>query len=329
MSNPKERLVLDLGKRVFSEDPPLIVRPSLRGDLTGFSTVDDLIGKLSRDRRPAFPYERELALYLLLIASIWPGDRERLLAAARIFSGALNFHISRAQEDAASSASRRYLALRQKLSPSEINSYNENFFVKFGGPQSLLFSPSVEAFHRDLWKRIAELTLIHDFAEYIFKSSILSKRISSATFGYHAIANNIFAREGGYGVAGGPKRKRGQTTAVKTAESVRAKCKSVPATVILSFIMTRWYGVHLFDPAHSQFLITLFRHEGTTSSGLRIAMSIIRDRLLKGRSKLNRSLIKWAGVDSPRYESRHVCTHSVRRNSNGRLRLAKRYSRSQ
>ena len=72
-----------------------IIRPTLPSDLRGFSTVDELIDRLTGDERSAFPYEQELTLYVLLVASLWPNDHERLLAAARIFSGALNFHFSR------------------------------------------------------------------------------------------------------------------------------------------------------------------------------------------------------------------------------------------
>jgi hypothetical protein len=298
MSEPKEgqKLFVDFNKRVFSKNPPIIAVPQLRSDLSGFSTVDELIGRLTRDHRPIFPYEKELVLYLLLIASLWPNDYERLLTAARLFSGALNFHFSRAPKD----MYRRARLLRRKLSRKKINFFNKHFFVRIGGPPSLLFCPSVERFHRDVWERIAELTIILDFTEYIFKSSILSKKICSASFAYHAIANNIFSRKGGYGVAEGPKRKskRGNTTAVTTAESVRAKCKHAPETTILSFIMTRWYPFHFFDPANPNFFLVSFRHN-ESGRWLKVAISMIRDRLLLNMSALNTSITRWALVNSP------------------------------
>jgi hypothetical protein len=87
------KIVINPAERVESKNPPVIFRPKLPSDLAGFSSIDDLIRR-EGDPKTHFPFQRELALYLLLLASLWPGDTNRLLVAARIFSGALNFRVS-------------------------------------------------------------------------------------------------------------------------------------------------------------------------------------------------------------------------------------------
>jgi hypothetical protein len=289
---------INFSKRVFSQEPPIIGRPKLPDDLGGYSTVEELMDKLPSNGVPAFPYERELALYLLLVASLWPKDRERLLTAARIFSGALNFHFSRARGDGTSTSSKKYAVLGRELSSANIDSFNESFFARIGGPLSLLFCPSIEESHRALWKQVGELTMKHDFVEYLFKSSPF-KRISSVTFAYHAIANNIFERKGGYGVAGGPKRKRGEADPVKTAESVRARCKDIPENVILSFIMTRWCCFHWLDPTYPEFLLNLMDSQ-VSSSFIKGSVATIEERVRSNKSTVTTSLARWAPTKTPR-----------------------------
>jgi hypothetical protein len=160
MSNPEESRSHEpeLSKGFSADDPPEIIRPTLPSDLRDFSTVDELIDRLTGGERSAFPYEQELTLYLLLVASLWPNDHERLLAAARIFSGSLNFHFSLWRQtkewlldpSGADSCKDEINWSREE----EINSFNEKFFINIGGLTSLLFSPSVDDFHRDVRKRI-------------------------------------------------------------------------------------------------------------------------------------------------------------------------------
>jgi hypothetical protein len=290
-------LVVDLDKRVFSTSPPMFTRPNLKRDISGFSTVPDLINKLSDNSTEAFPYERELALYLLLVASLWPGDDARLVTAARIFAGALNFHVSNVPPNRVFNEGDSEFVFHKEFQRAKIEVFNDVFFTKIGGPQSLLFSQSLEEFHHDLWKQVADLTMIHDVMEYLIKTSSLSGRLSSLTFAYHAIAHNIFSTEGGYGIPTGQKRRRGKSELVTTMESVRAKCKGVTKNVILSFIMTRWYGIHLLDPANPQFLVRLARQE-ILDSDLRFETSALARQLLAAKSPQNISLIRWARTDA-------------------------------
>ncbi len=269
-------------------------RPTLPDDLSGFSTVEELIDKLIPNRSVAFPFERELALYLLLIASLWPNDHERLLAAARIFSGALNFHLSRVRADS-TARSEEYAVFFRELSERNVKSFNESFFSKIGGPLSLLICPSVNEFYRTLLQQVEDLAMVHDVIEYLVKSSPF-KRIGSATFAYHAIAHNIFARPGGYGIASGPKRTRGETD-VSSAETVRAKCRKVQGPAILSFIMTRWHRFYLLDPTCPEFFCELIDYgPGSLLLG---SLSAMRERVLKNKSKVNISMTKWARLTTP------------------------------
>jgi hypothetical protein len=307
----RKTFVVDLGKRVFSTCPPIVTIPKLSSDISGFSTVPDLMDRLSDDRPEAFPYERELALYLLLIASVWPNDNQRLVTAARIFAGALNFHVSNVPTNRVFDVGGTGFTFHENFPRAKVEAFNDILFAKIGGPQSLLFSQSLEDFHRDLWKQVADLTIIHDVIEYIVKTSSLFPRISSLTFAYRAIADNIFARKGGYGIAEGPKRRRGKAGAVTTSEAVRAKCKRAPTTVILSFIMTRWYKLHFYDPANPRFFVRLSINENS-SLGVGVNLSVICKQLLAAKSVQNVTIARWAKVDAaiPLQKLRYIYTLS-------------------
>jgi hypothetical protein len=60
---------INLAERVESKDPPIIFRPKLVSNLAGFGNIPDLIQR-AIDPKIQFPFQRELALYLLLIASL-------------------------------------------------------------------------------------------------------------------------------------------------------------------------------------------------------------------------------------------------------------------
>src|SRR4051812_12198210 len=69
--------------KIIELPPPLVC-------LSGFKTTDDLLRRLDLDE-VAFPFEKELSLYLLFITSIWPDDEERLVTAARLFGATVTF----------------------------------------------------------------------------------------------------------------------------------------------------------------------------------------------------------------------------------------------
>jgi hypothetical protein len=56
------------------------------------SNHEELLALMQGDTPGLFPFCRELAAYQLLAFSLWPDDQQRLLDAARIYSGALNYH---------------------------------------------------------------------------------------------------------------------------------------------------------------------------------------------------------------------------------------------
>src|SRR5690348_6257588 len=127
--------LIELGGRIESKQPPFTLKPNLAGDLGGVSRVDQFLRREVAGKAQ-FPVQLALALYLLLIASLWPGDPDRLLIAARIFSGALNFLKLVKPLD------RAYVA-------NEIGIFNRLFFSKIGDSESLLFCPSAKEFYRE------------------------------------------------------------------------------------------------------------------------------------------------------------------------------------
>ena len=56
-----------------------------REALRGLSNVEDLLASMQGETAESFPFCRELASYLLLVVSLWPNDRQRLLDAAGFF----------------------------------------------------------------------------------------------------------------------------------------------------------------------------------------------------------------------------------------------------
>jgi hypothetical protein len=180
------RITIDLTKRVFVDSPPATYPPNLRADISGFSTAEELMARAAGEGSIGIPFEQELALYLLLIASLWPNDRERLITAARLFAGALNWSVANQLH-----RSRTYLEFRKQFPRSKLMSFNETFFQRIGGPYSLIFCKNVNQFHEDVWNRIGELTVLHHVIEFLFKSSALTQRFSSLSFAFHAIAHNV------------------------------------------------------------------------------------------------------------------------------------------
>ena len=295
------RISIDLGKRVESSKyPPIIVKPKLPTDMRGFDTVGDLISRQT-ESRTAFPFQRELALFLLLIASIWPGDLGRLIVAARIFSGALNFHISPHRKNRMFVRKRH--RFHQEFTSEKLNLFNKVFFARIGGLESLLFCQSVEEFHCELWARTNELAMMHDVIEFLIKTARYFPEFCSSKFAFNAIAHNVFGRIGGYGVAAGPKRKHLKSGLVTTPELVRAKWKNAPDTIILSYILTHWYSIHFFDAANPLFLIRLNEavREGPRGKLIRF-LSLVQEPLHLGKAKQNSSIMKWLRIDIPRLQ---------------------------
>jgi hypothetical protein len=132
------KMHIDLSRLVESKIPPIVFKPKLPRDLGEFNTVNDLILR-QIESRAKFPFQRELALFLLLIASIWPRDDERLLAAARIFSGALNFYVSHRD----STRLRKHSSFYRELTSEKLDQFNKLFFAKIGDKIACCFAKAV------------------------------------------------------------------------------------------------------------------------------------------------------------------------------------------
>jgi hypothetical protein len=287
------KIPINPAERVESKDPPIVFRPNLVSDLAGFNSIQNLI-RSEIDPQTKFPFQRELALYLLLIASLWPGNVDRLLVAARIFSGALNFRISGSRK------SSKLMKRDSAYSASKLDVFNRVFFPRIGGSESLLFCPSTEEFYREVWAYINELAMIHDVIEFLIKTADFPE-LCSARMAFAAVAGNLFQRKGGYGVPSGSKRKH-QAGYVTTPETVRARWKAVPDTVVLSFVLTRWYGIHYFDPSSPMFFLHLNKCVETGSRELVNFLTIVQDRLRLGRAKQNSSILKLLQPEMPRVQ---------------------------
>ena len=212
-----------------------------------------------KNKKQQFPFQRELALYLLLTASFWPNEPDRLLTAARIFAAALNFHFKRhafkfkprAVEDSiVDNKFRRY------FSGPRIESFNERFFKGIGGQESILFCQSAGEFHSDLRDEICRATMIHDVFDYILKMSSLSAELSSSEFAFHAIASNIFKREEGYGIKAAEKRRAARKAGdVTKPYTVRERWRRANEMTILSYCLLRWQVGDYKCPGDPNFIV--------------------------------------------------------------------------
>jgi hypothetical protein len=289
------KLLVNLAERVESNVPPIVFKPKIPSDLLGFTSIPDLIHRVS-DQNIQFPFQRELALYLLLVASLWPGNAERLLVGARIFSGALHFRLFGSGKN-----SKLVKKLNHASSSSEFDIFDRVFFSRIGGRESLLFCPSAEEFHREIWVRVNELAMVHDVIEYLIKTADL-RELCSARMAFAAVAGNIFQRKNGYGVLSGSKRKRLPGHAA-TFETVRARWRVAPNTVVLSFVLARWCGAHYFDPVSPRFLPHLSKCLGAGSREWLInLLSIVQHRLRLGTAKQNQSILKRLLPETPRLQ---------------------------
>lgn len=285
----RARLNLRL-KNNFSASPPLIFDPNLAADLGGFSTIEKLLSKLAGDSYEAFPFERELALYLLFIIAIWPDKPERLITAARLFSGGLYFN-HRTKPHVRG----RLTAFARQYSHSQLKLFEDRFFETIGGPKSLLFCQSAEEFHKDVWGRLGELAAVHDVIEFLIKVSDLVPRFATSRFAFYAISRNVFDRKGVYGVSIAAKRSARSETFIATPETIRAKWRGAPDTILLSFVLTTYFGINLFDPGSPLFFVHLRKvARGNAPLHLRSLLSQLGDQALKHKAKQN-SLIRRLG----------------------------------
>jgi hypothetical protein len=265
------------------------------------SSTTRLIDRLMPAAVEAFPFERELALYLLLVGAVWPNDRHDLLTAARIFSGSVNFHASNLGPNIVFTYQDQKLRFHREFSTRKIALFNESFFDKIGGQNSLLFTRSAIDFHRDLKQQLTELLMMHDVIDFLLKASVASPRLSSSNLAFHAIAKNLFRRKNGYGVPAGAKRKR-SVDQVTTANSVREKWKRAPETILLSYVLTTTFAIQNYSPCDPNFLgcLSILARQ---APGLAVTsrLAIIQSSLRRNSPKQNRSIEKWSRFPMPKH----------------------------
>jgi hypothetical protein len=289
----KVRAELDLGKRISTPNPPIITTPRLKAHLRGLSSIKELLNLICGESEP-FPFCRELALYLLLVASIWPDNKDRLLTAGRIFSAALNFHVAHTPVDRTFRVGGEEVVFGDVFPAICLDEFNKVFFDRIGGRESVLFCPSIGQFHRDVWNRVNELLIVHDVIHFLVKAAtVLPPKLRSASFAYETVARNIFNRKGGYGVLAGPKRQRDDTGTVATAGSVREKWKRAPETVILSYVLAEVYRLPVYDLATLPLFVG-FCDQAKSASALELLLSSISSQLTIAKATQNKSTMKWA-----------------------------------
>ena len=244
--------------------------------------------------KESFPFERELALYLLLVAAIFPDQPERLLTSARIFSGALNLHAKQTDRKAQFKYQDQQLKFHDVFTNDRIDDFNQRFFQKIGGWPSLLFTPSASEFYDLVSHRINELKIFHDTISFMLKASIASPKLSSSKLAYHAISENFFGRDNFYNIKTGKKRVK-TNSLVTTPQSVREKWKRAPNTAFHSFLLTEIFSIHEFPPTNAKFLAYLyFKASEEPWALITHSLSFMSAYLKVSVPKQNASIMKWA-----------------------------------
>jgi hypothetical protein len=254
--------------------------------------------RLKRSANEKFPFERELALYLLFIVSIWPNDCDRLLTAARIYSGAINLNDATVTRKLKVYYDRDVFVSHDVFSKSRLRQFNRMFFETIGGPFSLLFTPSIPEFQGMVRRRLDELLIVHDVIKFMLGASVVTSKLNSANIAFHAVAQNFFARKNGYGVRAGPKHKRSKR-GVTTVHSAREKWKRAPETILLSFVMTQILAVQRFSPATPYFFTHLSRIV-RSSPEIDDLLGIIQASIKRSAHIQNGSITKWAHFPMPK-----------------------------
>jgi hypothetical protein len=297
--------ILDLRKRVATGNPPIRIKPKLKSELGDFSSLTKLLDFVSDEIREPFPFARELAWYMLLVASFWPNDQNRLLAAARLFSGILNFHIARIPAERRFTFGGEVVVFGSVFAKDDLKTFNAEFFEHIGGHEALLFSPSWDSFYLDTWNETYQLMMLHDVIHYLIKAAsidALPSKLRSANFAYEVIAKNIFNRLGGYGIKSGSKRKRDLETAT-TAGSVREKWKHAPQTILVSYVLVEWLRLTHYNLASANLFLT-FSRQVRRFGGLRVFLAAISKQLTEAGASQNTSIMKWTtpfkSVDLPK-----------------------------
>lgn len=287
----KEKCVLSSTKRANKSHPAL----------RGLSNIEQLLALVEGETPELFPFCRELASYLLLVVSLWPNNQHRLLDAARIFSGALNYHMihtskDRTFRDGDAVSGYEDVAFECVFPAIKLVSFNSIFFERIGGLESLLFCPSIEQLRCDIRDRTKELKIVHDTIEFLIKAAkILPPKLRSASFAYEAISCNVFSREEGYGINSGPKRTHDVSNKVTTAGSVREKWKRASDTVILSYVLTELYRFPHYDLTYAQPFV-LFSLNARRITKLRLLLSVIARQLVEAKATQNESIAKWTAA---------------------------------
>lgn len=263
------------------------------------SGIEQLMTRLNSSSREAFPFERELAFYLLFIAAIWPDKPDTLLTAARIFSGALNVHAATLNRHVGLRHQGVALEFSGTFELSRLGQFNQRLFRDIGGPYSLLFTTSVDDFQRMVANRVHDLLMLHDVVDFLLKASFVSRRLCSSNLAFNAVSQNVFRRANGYGVKGGQKRIR-TNDEVTTVNSVREKWKKAPNSIFLSFMLTKLYPIQDYSPAVADFLAHLcFITRVGLPSRLDPLLGAIQASIENCAPTQNRSIIKWAHFSAP------------------------------
>ena len=197
--------------------------------------VDLLLAEDLDDGAHRFRFDREIALLLLLIWSMWPDDDAILRMASRLIADAITFHRRDKSGNITDKRIKKLASIRARLEEPWYETFYLRFYAHFGGLASARLMWTRSDFDKIVVDKQCELNTSLDLIEFLLRMSKVDNKLITRNFGSEFIARDGFQQFDSYGVRIGEKKSERPTkVAVNT---VSKRWDNAPATLGLTYII--------------------------------------------------------------------------------------------
>lgn len=193
-----------------------------------------LLGKAPQGRR--FPFDRELAVAIFLAWVLWPNNRSRQRAIARLVACAIAFRPLIEHDGDRPHSVKRLDRFITRLNESEFQSFYQSFFQKVGGFPALqkTYPPSWYDDYADTTR--AKLNSSLDIIEFLLKAGQHDPSKASRNVAHQFLAKNGFDRSWDfYGLKVGKVRK--DRTLALSEDRISKYWDLAPDTLGLAYLL--------------------------------------------------------------------------------------------
>jgi hypothetical protein len=200
--------------------------------------------------RRRFPFDRELAVAVFFSWVLWPNNRSRQRAVARLVASAIAFRLTEQDGDRPHSVKRldRFIT---RLSESEFQSFYKSFFEKVGGFPALqkTYPPSWYDDHADITR--GQLNSSLDIVEFLLKAGQYDPHKASRNVAHQFLAKNGFDRSWEFYGFGVGKARKGREPSL-SEDRVSQYWDHAPGTLGLAYLLrSTWrelWELKFYDP---------------------------------------------------------------------------------